>query len=316
VGFAPAWDITCKAAGLNWGAHVRVENITWRPAGKALNISRALAWLGEKSTAAGLWGRGDYEQMREAMRPLSSYVKIAMTVADGATRHNITVVDTAKQRDMHLRDAGRLATSSSLRRLREDLGSIVGAGDVCVFAGRMPEGRLLSGAMAMVRNCVKHGARVVVDTSGPELRKVVSRGGLWVVKPNVEELGALVGDVVRNNVGAIVDACRGLLDEVEVVIVSRGRAGAVIVTRDCACSGRAPARRGGGDEVLSTVGCGDYLLAGFLSGMVRGGDVKTALERAIKVATARAMGWTEDRKWMDVQSGVRGRCENVKTNAV
>ena len=38
-----------------------------RPAGKALNVSYALAWMGGESVAAGLWGREDYDEMRRAV---------------------------------------------------------------------------------------------------------------------------------------------------------------------------------------------------------------------------------------------------------
>ena len=61
VGLAPAWDIQCRGQGLDWGCHAQIDEQDVRPAGKALNVSRALAWLGRSSVAAGLWGREDPE---------------------------------------------------------------------------------------------------------------------------------------------------------------------------------------------------------------------------------------------------------------
>lgn len=98
MGLSPAWDITCRGKRLGWGLHKDIDEQTIRPAGKALNISRALAWMGQKSVAAGLWGRDDYGKMLEYVRPLQKFVKIKRAAVDGRTRQNITVVDTAKGR--------------------------------------------------------------------------------------------------------------------------------------------------------------------------------------------------------------------------
>ena len=70
VGLCPAWDIVCKGRGLDWGQHQMVNSTRCQPAGKALNISRALAWMGMETIAAGLWGQQDMEQMLKNMRPL------------------------------------------------------------------------------------------------------------------------------------------------------------------------------------------------------------------------------------------------------
>ena len=46
VGICPCWDITCYVDGVEWGDHKKITSQTFVPAGKALNISRALAWMG------------------------------------------------------------------------------------------------------------------------------------------------------------------------------------------------------------------------------------------------------------------------------
>ena len=94
------------------------------PAGKAFNISRALAWLGTKSIAAGLWGQSDYQQMAKTVDELGDFVDIKFTPVKGGTRQNITVVDTQNHREIHLRAPGRLAASQGLNQLKKDLKSI------------------------------------------------------------------------------------------------------------------------------------------------------------------------------------------------
>ena len=125
IGLCPCRDTVCQLDGVDWGQHKVISSASSRPAGKALNISRALAWMGTKSIAAGLWGREDYEQMLRAMRPLQGSVKVKMTAVDGSTRRNITVVDTVNNREMHFRAVSRLASRKALRKLKADLQAIV-----------------------------------------------------------------------------------------------------------------------------------------------------------------------------------------------
>ncbi|MHC4644804.1 MAG: PfkB family carbohydrate kinase [Planctomycetota bacterium] len=117
AGICPSWDIICRVDGLQWGEHKKLESQQLLAAGKALNISRALAWLKMKSVAAGLWGQSDYQQMAESLRPISDFVDIKFTKAPGQTRRNITVFDRQAGREIHLRAESKLATRKSRGRI-------------------------------------------------------------------------------------------------------------------------------------------------------------------------------------------------------
>lgn len=296
VGICPCWDIICNVKGLGWGDHKIIDSQQLIPAGKAMNISRALWWLGVPSAAGGLWGAGDYEQMLDEMSQLRGLVDIRMTKAPGRTRQNITVVDTLNKREMHLRSQSRLASVESLQKLSEDLSSIVKPGTSCVFAGSMPGDALVDDVMSIITKLRSKGGKIVLDTSGKALKRIVDSGDIWIVKPNVEELRFLVGADVSNNTQDIIAAARGICDRVGIVLVSRGRKGAIAVTADAAVKGVIR-----GDELAAnTVGCGDYLLAGFLGG----GELGSALTRAIKTASARAWGLCDRKSWADVEKEI------------
>ena len=331
IGLCPCWDMVCQLEGVDWGQHKVISSVSSRPAGKALNISRALAWMGTKSIAAGLWGREDYEQMAKAMQSLKSSVKVKMTAVDGSTRRNITVVDTVNNREMHLRAVSQLASKKALRKLEADLQATVNRlrraqssrNSVCVFAGAMPEKQLLGDVVRIISCCRRSGVKIAVDTSGDALREIVNSCPVrqiagscrvWLIKPNVEELRELLGEQIRDNAADLAKAGRKLLDKVEVVLISRGKKGSVVVTKKGTWQGQActpPAflrKQEGGcagrRRVLSTVGCGDYLLAGFLKGLKDKSDVGFALKTAIKVATARAWGWAEKMAWEDAEKSI------------
>ena len=308
VGLSPAWDITCRGRNLDWGRHENIDAQTITPAGKALNVSKALAWMGQKNIAAGLWGRDDNQQMQKAVSSLWPLIKVKTTTVSGNTRQNITIVDTAKNREMHLRSKSELARAGSLRRLKKDLQKLVQKNSICVFAGAMPEDDIINDVIMTVENCNKVGAKIVLDTSGPALRKIIDTGHIWLVKPNVRELGELLGKQIEDNPAALARAGRGLLDKVEIILISRGRKGAIVVTKKGSWQSRCASRR----KALSTVGCGDYLLAGFVKALKDMINPLSALETAIKVATSKAWDWTEKKQWPHISEQVEIKLRQIK----
>jgi len=304
VGFSPAWDVVCYGEGLEWGQHKLVTSASPIPAGKAMNISRALAWMGEQSIAAGLWGKEDYQQLIKALRPWKELIKVKVTSVIGRTRLNITIVDVAKRREMHLRNKSDLASKSTLRQLKADLQMIVNRNTICVFAGLMPEDSLLKDVIGIIKDCSNRGAKVALDTSGDVLRQILNKASVWLIKPNVAELCEMLGERIKDSSVSLAKAARGLLDKVEIILISRGPKGAVVVTGQGAWQARAV--DSGKDKIGgSTVGCGDYLLAGFLKSLKNGAGDGFALATAIRVATAKAWGWTEDKTWQKVQRKIK-----------
>jgi len=302
VGISPAWDLICRVNGLRWGEHKKILSQELVAAGKAFNISRALAWLGVKNIAAGLWGLDDYQQMLDSARQISDFIDIRFTKATGKTRRNLTVFDTSAHREIHLRDESKLASKQSLKQLAADLKEIVTQQSIVVFAGSLPDdGELLDDCLAVIACVRDSGAEIVFDTSGKSLRKIVHSGGICLLKPNVGELSQLLGQTIEDDPSSIVNAGRKLCKKVRMVLVSRAAKGAVVITPEYAFQGKI---KGGKRKIFSTVGCGDYLLAGFLAGLTDTENIGAALAKAIKVASARAYRITEKMTWPDAESQI------------
>ena len=80
------------------------------------------------------------------------------------------------------------------------------------------------------------------------------------MKPNVHELAELTGQVPRT-LGEVIDAAHEVRNRgAGTVLASLGGDGAALVDGDGALWGHAPV-----DRVVSTVGAGDAMLAGYLS---------------------------------------------------
>ena len=182
IGLSPAWDITCQGRNIDWGLHQIIDEQTTLPAGKTLNVSKALAWMGQRNIAAGLWGRDDYPQMLTAVKTSWPLIQVKLTAVEGRTRQNITVIDSAKNKEIHLRDKSRLASAKTLKKLQADLGKIVQSGSICVLAGTMPDGGLLGDVIRIVEFCKSRGAKIVLDTSGRALKEIVDTDSAWLIK--------------------------------------------------------------------------------------------------------------------------------------
>jgi fructose-1-phosphate kinase PfkB-like protein len=243
--------------------------------------------------------------MLTAVKSLWPPIRVKMTTVAAPTRQNITIVDSAKNKEMHLRNKSLLASAKTLKKLHADLKAIVHKGSVCVFAGTMPDGELLDDVIRIVKFCKSRGAKIALDTSGHPLKEIVDTGSVWLIKPNVDELSELLGEQVKNGPVSLAKAGRRLLDKVEIVLISRGAKGGIAVTKEGAWQGRCTGRA----KVLSTVGCGDFLLAGFLKALEDGSSTDLVLKTAIKVATARAWGWTESKTWPQALREIKAAIE-------
>ena len=190
--------------------------------------------------------------------------------------------DAKTEREIHLRFANELATNCSVAKLKKDIDATVKVDDVVVFSGSMSDNSLQLIKLMAKKNIV------AVDCSGDALKDAVEQGGLWMIKPNIDELRELVGCKVADRPIAIVKACGKLLNKVEVVLVSRGEKGAILVSREGSYLAEITSEA---RPITGTVACGDYSLAGFLYGFEKFGNLKKALKSAIVAGAARAYGY-------------------------
>ncbi|MGD9110481.1 MAG: PfkB family carbohydrate kinase [Phycisphaerales bacterium] len=306
VGICPVWDITNYVDGIDWGQHKVVSSQTIVPAGKPLNVSKTLAKMSVKSTAAGLWGKSDYQQLVEGLSTVSDFINLKMTVVEGKTRQNITIVDTKGNREIHLRAQSALATVDNLERLKSDLDEIVDSGATVVFAGSMPEGPLLDNCLEIMKDIIEKGANLIIDTSETALTRIAELRRISMIKPNLEELSQLLGQTFGDDKISIVNAARTLCSKIDTILVSMGDKGALVITKDRAIHCYA---KPSGYKVINTVSCGDYLLAGFICEPEL--DICPRLQTAVKLACAKAWGLTEKMDCKEIIKQVGVEVQNL-----
>lgn len=270
-------DRTLRAEDFAPGRHCRAELLSLLPAGKGVNVALMLARLGERAELFGFTGRDSVADF--AARAEKFGVKNRLRAVTARTRMNTTLIGAGA--DIHLREGGEPVEPSRFGELLAELQAATMPGTWVAFCGSLPPGLSPEAFASGVGELAAAGRRVAVDCAGAALRLALEAGAA-LAKPNREEFAWLCGaNSVEFDLAASAAAyCRGR--ENLRLLVSDGERGACLAD----AAGYVRARLSEPLRPYSTVGAGDALLAGFLSGETRGMPAPEALTLALRAAGA------------------------------
>ena len=284
-----AIDRVLQAPGFKVGAHQVAEPLSLTPAGKGINLSRALARLGRTNVATGFVGKAEADRFERLLRCGEGLGRVnnqLLSVA-GPTRENITVIDPDAATDTHLRTRGYVLDATDVGRMSTKIGLLSREDTVVVFAGSTPEGADAKTVAQLAEVAQTGDAQVVLDLDGPLLSGVVAEleQPIWMISPNRKELASAIGHAQQDELGVqeLLQAVRGMTDRCGWVLVSLGADGGLLVTEQGAWRGKCEFDPG---RVASTVGGGDCLVAAAIDARLKGLDPENVLRRSLAVATA------------------------------
>ena len=276
----PAIDQTVFVDCLELGAVHRVRESQRQAGGKGVNVATMLALGGVSGVvASGFIGEDNtalFEQHFTAYGIEDAFVRVS-----GETRTGIKIVDTGANTNTDLNMPGPTPTAQQREALKGRLLKLAEPGRWFVIAGSLPAGVDASYVAGLIRALREQGAKIAIDSSGPGLAAAVE-AGIDLAKPNEHELAELLGVELRTT-AEILEAARQLRRErIPNLIVSMGGEGAVFLTETAELQARASEV-----EVVSTVGAGDSLLAGYLHGLLDGESPEDCARRATVYAWSR-----------------------------
>jgi 1-phosphofructokinase family hexose kinase len=289
-----AVDCVFEVPEFEVGRHVKGRLLSQTPAGKGINVSRALARLGCDSVATGFVGEAqqpDFERHLKSAGPgraLSQLLAVA-----GQTRQNITLVDPVRHTDTHIRDRGFHVSPQDVQRITSKVGLLARTDAMVLFTGSLPPGMEMHDLRAMVEQAIRSGALVAMDGDVDALQSMLAwaradRAGkrFWMLKPNRAELAGAVGVKQIDTLEQALAAARQLLHHAQVVCVTLGPQGALIVDEHEAWQATVQVEPG---MVVNTVGCGDCAMAGLLDAMLNQKPPREAVRRAVATGAANAL---------------------------
>ncbi|WP_199255675.1 1-phosphofructokinase [Mycolicibacterium mengxianglii] len=270
----PSVDRTVFLDELTLGAVNRSRRARSEPSGKGVNVALALHAHGVPVRAVLTAGGPVGTQLRQLLDDAG--LSTVVVPIDGDIRSNISLT----QPDgtvTKINEPGPCASADEHGRLFAAVeGQLTGASWL-VCAGSLPEGFPDQWYGDLVALGVARGVPVAIDSSGEPLSQSLSAKPA-LAKPNLKELADLT-ETAPTTLGEVIDAAHEVRRRgAQAVLVSLGADGAILVDADGELWGQAPVSR-----VVSPVGAGDAMLAGYLSCR---GDRAQALAAALQWGAA------------------------------
>ena len=278
----PALDVSVRAQEMVPQRKLRSRYEGAEPGGGGINVARSLLRLGIDTMAVLPVGGTPGMELELLLRRESVPVRVVQIA--GETRRSTTVHTSATNEHYRLVGEGPHVNESEAQFM-VDAAREANPQKFLVLSGSLPDGLGAEFVTELAKVAHEKGAKFVADTSGEPLTAAVDAGA-YLIKPNRRELTQLAGYEGVIDLSAIHDACERVIERgVDVVVASLGATGAFVLSKE-------------GDEariyspfvdVQSTVGAGDALLAGTISGLVRGEDIVEAVRMGVATGSAATM---------------------------
>ena len=262
------------------GKVIRVMECNNTAGGKGLNVSRVISLCKEEVLATGFVG-GHCGALIEELLEKDS-INNKFTHVKSETRSCINILDENNVSTEFL-EKGYPVTEEEIECFLKDFDRIIEDSKVITISGSAPQG-VPSNIYGTLINMVKlKGKKVILDASGDLLKEGI-KALPTMIKPNSEEMESLLNVSINNREEVIENAIKLHSSGIELVVVSLGGDGALLVCKDGVYHGKPPKI-----EVVNTVGCGDSMVGAFAVAMDRGYSSIDSLKYGVSVSAANAM---------------------------
>jgi 1-phosphofructokinase family hexose kinase len=257
---------------------IRAREIRRDPGGKGINVSRVLKELGGNTIAFGITGGGAGYIVKSLLRERGIAFESVEVLQE--TRINFILTDRSDGTQTRISAPGPWVTLDDAERMFDLAVGHRPQAPWWVLGGSLPRGVPTDFYARIIGQLRRRGARPFLDADDDAL-KIGIEARPYGIKPNENELARLVGRELGDE-RQILDAARDVVGGgVEVVAVTLGDRGALVVTESAAIRARTPRV-----EVRSKVGAGDSFLAGFVLGLSRGDSLEAATRLGTAAGTA------------------------------
>lgn len=278
----PALDVSAETHRVEPTIKIRCSDPKFDPGGGGINVARVATRLGADAIAIFPAGGSTGDSLRLLLD--REAVHSVMLPISGWTRESIVVNELSTGLQYRIVFPGPELSPADQSRLLKKVCAASAKAPFLVLSGSIPRGPTTDFFAQLRRSCVASRTRLIVDTSGAGLR-LAAGPGVYLLKPNREELSEAVGKILQNEQDEV-DAARGLIAQnwAEVVLVSLGPGGALLVS--ATSEERVPPVP---VQARSAVGAGDSMVAAIVVGLSRGFTLSEAVRLGVAAGAAALM---------------------------
>lgn len=274
----PAIDKSTTVDHLIPEKKLRCTQMMMEAGGGGINVSKAISELGGTTKSIFTCGGVNGKLLLELLAR-DSIQTVPIQIKD-STRESIMVTETLTNKEYKFIVPGPSIDVTELQEIKSTIQRLENI-SFLICSGSLPANvpdDFLAGIATIAK---EREIKFIVDTSGPALKKALMQG-VYLIKPNMSELCFLAGvkyleaDEIEHAIDEII-----LQGKCEVIVVSMGPSGALLVTKDFKKRFPAPVVK-----KTSTVGAGDSMLAGIVWMLEQGKTLEDAVRFGIACGTA------------------------------
>ena len=262
------------------GKVIRVLECNNTAGGKGLNVSRVISLCKEDVLATGFVGGHCGALVEELLK--KDNIKNQFTHVKSETRNCINILDENNISTEFL-EKGSPISEDDINKFIYDFDKIIDNSNIITISGSVPQEVPTDIYATLIKMIKAKNKKVILDTSGDLLKEGI-KALPTMIKPNSEEIENLLGVSINNREEVINSAIKLYKSGIELVVVSLGKDGALLVCKEGVYHGKPPKIK-----VVNTVGCGDSMVAAFAVAMERGYSNIDSLRYAISISAANAM---------------------------
>ena len=276
----PALDKSAHFSGLVPEQKIRCQAPLYDAGGGGINVSKAISRLEGTSLAVFASGGPSGEMIKEILnKELISFQAIE---TKNWTRESFVAVDDNTNSQYRFNFPGTSITDAEKNEIIKTVESQ--DSKFIVVSGSLREGLPVDFYQEIAEIAKKSNSKLIVDTSGEALKKALEIG-VYLIKPNVGELAKLIG-VEKLEMEEVNAAAKKIIAKggAEIVVVSLGPQGAVLVTKDSYDYVPAP-----NVAKKSTVGAGDSMVGGMTWALAQNKPLKEVIRWGVACGSAATM---------------------------
>ena len=278
VTFNPSLDYVIQVDKLVPGEINRTTHEAVHPGGKGNNVSVILSNLGHSSKALGFTAGFTGEALENMLKEFGCDTAF-IRLPEGSTRINVKI---NAGEETEINGQGPVITEEAQQALFEQLDALKKE-DILVLAGSIPNTLPSDIYERILEHLQGRGIHFVVDATKELLLKVLKYHP-FLIKPNNHELGEMFGVTLKTRDEIVTYAKKLQEMGAENVLVSMAGDGAILLTEDGIIYKAKPPK----GKVLNSVGAGDSMVAGFLTGYLNTGEYEKAFRLGVVTGSATA----------------------------